>query len=92
MSAPATLDLRGHLTAAGLAALAAAPMGRAPAELAAHVASCALCQERVLAGSVEPAGVRSERREPPPAWRLWVTLAAILLALISMLTMMQRIR
>ena len=92
MSASPTLDIRGHLTAAGLAALTAAPMGRAPDELAAHVASCALCQERVLAGSIEPAGARRERREPPPAWRIWAVLAAILLALISMLTMFQRIR
>ena len=92
MPPPATLDFRGHLTAAGLAALAAAPMGRAPAELATHVASCPLCQERVLAGSVEPAVARRERRAPPPAWRLWAALAAILLALISVLTMLQKIR
>jgi hypothetical protein len=46
----------------------------------------------VLAGSVEPAVARRERRAPPPAWRLWAALAAILLALISVLTMLQKIR
>jgi hypothetical protein len=86
------LDSRGHLTAAGLAALAAAPMGRAPDDLAAHVASCVVCQDRVLAGSIEAGSLRRERRAAPPAWRIWAVLGAILIALLAMLTMLQRIR
>jgi hypothetical protein len=91
MSAAPVLDSRGHLTAAGLAALDAAPTGRAPDDLAMHVASCVLCQERVLAGSIEAGGLRRERRAPPPPWRIWAVLGAILLALVSILTMLRRV-
>ena len=92
MSTTPTLDSRGHLTAAGLAALASAPLGRAPDDLAAHVASCALCQDRVLAGSIEAGVLRRVRRAAPPAWRIWAVLGAILLALVSILTMLERVR
>jgi len=92
MSTTPPLDSRGHLTAAGLAVLAAAPMGRAPDELAAHVASCPLCQDRVLSGSIEAGSSGRERRTAPPAWRIWAVLGAILLALVSMLTMLERLR
>lgn len=90
MSTTPTLDSRGHLTAAGLAALVAAPMGRAPEDLAAHVAACVVCQDRVLAGSIEAGSLRRERRAPPPAWRVWAVLGAILIALLCMLTMIER--
>jgi hypothetical protein len=89
---PTTLrDPRGHLTGAGLAALSSATPGQAPADLANHLASCAQCQERVLAQGLT-AGVRRERRAPPPAWRVWAVLAAILATLITMVTILQRVR
>jgi hypothetical protein len=83
-------DPRGHLTVEGLAALAAAPAGRAPSDLANHVASCVQCQERVLAGGL--VGARRDRRPPPPAWRIWAVLAAILLTLVSILVVLQKVR
>jgi hypothetical protein len=83
-------DLRGHLTPQGIAALAAAPAGRAPIELANHVASCAQCQDRVLAGGLD--GTRRERRPAPPVWRIWAVLAAIILTLVSILAVLQRVR
>ncbi len=86
---PSLVDRQGHLTPAGLAALTSAPPGKAPKELAAHVASCASCQERILAGSA--AGAR-ERRPPPPPWRIWVVLGAGLLLLVSVLVTIQRLR
>jgi hypothetical protein len=92
MSTTPTLDSRGHLTAAGIAALAAAPMGRAPEEVATHVAACAVCQDRVLAGSIEAASLRRERRAAPPAWRIWAVLGAILVALLSIVAVLQRVR
>jgi hypothetical protein len=55
MTSPAPLsslplqDERGCLTEAGLQALRSAVAGRAPAELARHLAECVRCQERVLA-------------------------------------------
>jgi hypothetical protein len=92
MSPSASLqDLRGHLTGEGLAALAAAPAGRAPSDLAKHVASCVQCQDRVLAGGTAD-GRRRERRPAPPAWRIWAVLAAILLTLVSILVVLQKAR
>ena len=79
----ALVDARGCLTAAGFAALSRAPVGRAPADLAAHLAGCARCQERMLAGGapVRPAPAAPGRRTP----RLWLgvalAFAALLLAL-----------
>jgi len=74
----ALVDARGCLTDAGFAALASSRPGEAPAELAAHIAGCGRCQDRVLkaAGGVEAAGrsrssARSERRR-------WVALALVL--------------
>lgn len=68
--APALKDTKGCLTEAGLQAFRAAPPGRAPAELAAHVAGCARCQDRALAADEGTAGP-GKRREPPPLWRVF---------------------
>jgi len=79
----ALVDARGCLTPAGFAALARAPVGRAPGDLAAHLAGCPRCQERMLAsgGAARPAPASRPRRAP----RLWLGLvlafAALLLAL-----------
>jgi len=79
----ALVDARGCLTPAGFAALSRAPIGRAPADLAAHVAGCPRCQERMLAGgaAARPAPAVRARRTP----RLWLGLvlafAALVLAL-----------
>ena len=73
---PAPLrDARGCLSEAGLQAFSTAPPGRAPAELAAHVAACPRCQDRVLAAD---AGTRaaSPRAQPPPRWRIFVLFVA----------------
>jgi hypothetical protein len=84
----ALVDGHGCLTAAGFAALSRAPVGRAPADLAAHIASCARCQERMLAGgtsAVRPSPASSMPRKP----RLWLGLAlafaALLLALVALI-------
>jgi hypothetical protein len=85
------LDARGHLTEAGLSALAAAPPGRGPKELAAHLASCPRCQERMLAGTGVDLPARRERREPPPPWRIWAVLGAAVLLLLSILMTIRRL-
>jgi hypothetical protein len=85
------LDSQGHLTAAGLAAIATAPVGKGPTDLAAHVASCSRCQERMLAGAMGGASGPRERREPPPAWRIWAVLAAALLLLLSILVTLRKL-
>jgi hypothetical protein len=76
----ALVDGRGCLTAAGFAALSRAPVGRAPAELAAHLAACSRCQERMLAGGgpARPAPAAPARRSP----RLWL---GVVLALVALL-------
>ena len=88
---PVLTDAQGHLTPAGLAALASVTPGKAPAELAAHLASCPRCQDRMLAGALGSLA-RDKRRAPPPPWRIWVVLGAILLALLSVLATLQRMR
>jgi hypothetical protein len=81
------VDARGCLTPAGFAALSRAPVGHAPADLAAHLAACSRCQERMLGGgsAARPAPASPTRRKP----RLWlgVTLAfvALLLALAALI-------
>jgi hypothetical protein len=83
----ALFDQRGCLTPAGLLALARAPIGRGPAELAAHLASCARCQERMLASGAgpRPATSSAPRRQP----RLWLGVvlaaAALILALAALI-------
>lgn len=83
----ALLDQRGCLTPAGFEALARAPVGRGPAELAAHVASCPRCQERMLGGAAgaRPSSTAARRRKP----RLWIgvglAVVAFVLALVALI-------
>ena len=78
-------DMKGCLTEAGLRAFRAAAAGRAPAELATHVAACARCQDRVLAADEGTAGP-GKRREPPPLWRIFAFFfGGLLLALVLFL-------
>jgi len=74
LDARALRDARGCLTPAGLAAFRDAQPGRAPAELAAHVASCARCQDRVLTADPGLAD-RTARRQAPPVWRVFALFA-----------------
>ena len=82
----ALLDTRGCVTEAGFAALDAAPPGRGPADVAAHLASCGRCQRRFLArGGAEAAGIRAVpgTAERPPLWRTIVIAAAALVLLVT---------
>jgi hypothetical protein len=89
------LDPSGHLSAAGLAAFQAAPLGQAPAEVASHIAGCPSCQERLLvAGAPGPRpkpGRKPMAVAPSPAKTallLGITLAFVLLALWSLRRLM----
>ncbi len=76
-------DARGCLTAAALDTLARAEAGRAPEEIAAHLAACRSCQGRALAR--DPQGAR---RVPPRVTtqaRLWRAAAIALLGLLVLL-------
>ena len=78
-------DARGCLTSAGLATLSAAPPGRAPEDLARHVAACRSCQRRWLEASLTPAE-RAQRSKAPKAeartrFRRLVMIALLSLAL-----------
>lgn len=79
----ALVDARGCLTDAGFAALAGARPGEAPGELAAHLASCARCQDRVLAaaaGADAAARRRPEARSPRSRWGMLAIVVGVLLA------------
>jgi hypothetical protein len=81
------------LTPAGFAALARAPVGRVPADLAAHLASCARCQERMLAGGTS--AVRPSPSASPRKPRLWLGVAlafAALLLAVAALILASRVR
>ncbi len=83
-------DDKGCLTPAGILAVQSAALGKAPAELAGHVASCARCQERLLAGGIV-ALVTRKRKDPPPRWRVAVVLAAVILLVLSLLFTLGRL-
>jgi uncharacterized paraquat-inducible protein A len=68
-------DGQGCLTAAGLAAFQRAAPGRAPAEVAAHVAGCHRCQQRLLSSLREPgrsASASSSRRTSSRSRLAWM--------------------
>ena len=79
---PGLLDERGCLTARGLATVVRAPVGKAPDELAVHLASCVRCQERLLATGREKERVPRAR---PQTWRnLLLVLIALLAGLVAL--------
>jgi hypothetical protein len=83
---PSWTDARGCLTAAGRAAVRAAPPGAAPVELAAHLASCKPCQYRLLSDGRPPPNP-GERRQAPLVWRVAVLgVAGVLLALLALIS------
>ena len=86
---PPLRDARGCLTEAGFRAIESAPVGEGPKELAAHLAGCNRCQERLLLGAHGPGGPTP--RKPagrPPLWRpLLVIFGGLLVAMLAMLTL-----
>jgi hypothetical protein len=73
-------DGQGCLSAAGLAALQRAAPGRAPADLAAHVAGCNRCQQRLLSSLRAPgqtAAASAPRRASSTSRLVWVAVVAI---------------
>jgi hypothetical protein len=84
---PELLSPNGCLTHEGVATVRAAPPGGVPQELATHVASCARCQDRLLAVErSRPAD--APKVEPPSIQRTMVFLGLILAAaLIGLATM-----
>jgi hypothetical protein len=83
-------DDKGCLTPAGILAVQSAPLGKAPPELAGHVAACARCQERLLAGGIV-ALVTRKKKDPPPRWRVAVVLAAVILLVLGLLFTLGRL-
>jgi len=80
------------LTDADLARLQAAPPGRAPDELARHLAGCERCQQRALFGS-EKRATAQRRRAPewPSPRRALVWLFGVLAALAMLFYSLQRL-
>ena len=78
-------ELNGCLTDAGLRAMERAPLGRAPAELAAHLGGCPRCQERLLAREAGRAPGEQLARKPPPLWRSFVVAGGVLLLCLAAL-------
>ncbi len=83
-------DEKGCLTPAGLLAVQTAPVGKAPQELAGHLASCPRCTERLLAGGIVELLTR-KKKEPPPPWRIVLVLVAIVLLVLSLMFTLGRL-
>ncbi len=92
-SSSSHFDSTGCLSAAGVAAFRAAPPGGAPEDIAAHVAACARCQDRLLEADAPYAPGRAKRQGPTPlAPSLWRTLLLAALALAAMLIALLTLR
>jgi hypothetical protein len=88
------LDPRGCLTGAALAALARAPVGQAPPEIAAHLAGCPRCQDRLLGADRAKSREARADAEPRPYLKLAIVggllLAALLLLAITLVVVSGR--
>jgi hypothetical protein len=82
----AFFDGRGCLTREGLAALAAAPAGAGPRSVALHVASCARCQQQLLALSEGENPVPATPRREAGGSRRWLYLGLLLGVMLLALT------
>jgi hypothetical protein len=84
----AFFDGRGCLTREGLAAFATAPAGSGPQSVAIHVASCARCQQQLLA-SLQAERPASRGPREAGGRRMWLhlglLLGVMLLALVALL-------
>jgi hypothetical protein len=80
-------DAEGCLSPQGFAQISAAPPGRAPAELAAHLAGCVRCQRRLLVAAMPSSS--SPRRQRPPLWRTGVAVVVCLLLVMAAMILTQ---
>jgi hypothetical protein len=92
----ALTDARGCLTDEGFAALARSRPGEAPAELAAHLAGCARCQDRVLKSAAGADAARRPRGGERSARHRWGQLARVigvlLIAIVGLLATLAFVR
>ncbi len=82
---PSLLSPSGCLSPRGIEALRRSPPGQAPPELAAHVAGCAHCQQRLLEKD-QPRSPPGKSRAGPSYLRLaLIAIVGLLLALAALL-------
>ncbi len=84
------LEASGCLSPAGVAAVGASAPGRIPPEVAAHLASCARCQERVLTGGV-PRATRRATAAPPSLKRAFLLVGLIVLSILAFFWTLRRL-
>lgn len=80
----AFFDAQGCLTDGGLRALATAAAGRAPEDVARHLAACRRCQARALAGHAPGAG---KPRASGPSLRARLARAAVAALVVLLLAL-----
>lgn len=85
------LDSSGCLTEAGLAAVSRAAPGQSPPEVAAHLAGCARCQERVLSGGASRPAGKAVRPAAPSLQRALVLIALVVFAVFFFLWTLRRL-
>lgn len=84
------LESSGCLTEAAIAAVTGAVPGQIPPELAAHLARCGRCQERVLSGGV-PRPPRKPMPAAPSLGRAFLLLAFVLFAILIFFWTLRRL-
>lgn len=85
------LDRSGCLSEAGLAAVTAAVPGQIPSDVAAHLAACARCQERVLSGGAPRPSRKGVLAAPPSLGRIVVLMALAVLSIIIFFWTLRRL-
>ena len=86
-------DARGCLTAVGLETFRSSAAGRAPKELASHLAACPRCQQRVLAVDAPRSGSRRARPNvaPPSLGRALLLAVLVVAAVVAALVTLRQL-
>ncbi len=75
------LDASGCLSEAGITAVTTAVPGQIAPEVAAHLAACARCQERVLSGGAPRPARKAAAPAPPSLGRVAVLMGLVILSI-----------
>ena len=89
--AVALLDAQGCLTEAGMRELVAAPPGRGPEALAAHLAACVRCQDRILVAGVPGPRTGAPRRVAPSLGRMLLLVGLVLVSMLLFFVSLRRL-
>lgn len=85
------VEASGCLSEAGIAAVTAAVPGKIPPEVAAHLAACARCQDRVLSGGAPRPSRKGVPTAPPSLGRAVFLMALVVLSILILFWTLSRL-